>query len=99
VPILAARGVLTGILCAAITIATILLLVKVLVSWAFVFGFRPPITGPVRWFLDLLDDVTEPLLRPLRRLMPPVRAGGVGLDLSVIVAFVILAVLRIALNC
>jgi YggT family protein len=99
VPILAARGVLTGVLCAAITILTILLLVKVLVSWAFVFGFRPPITGPVRWFLDLLDDVTEPLLRPLRRLMPPVRAGGVGLDLSVIVAFVILAVLRIALNC
>lgn len=98
-PILAARGVLTGVLCAAITILTILLLVKVLVSWAFVFGFRPPITGPVRWFLDLLDDVTEPLLRPLRRLMPPVRAGGVGLDLSVIVAFVILAVLRIALNC
>jgi YggT family protein len=99
VPILAARGVLTGVLCAAITILTILLLVKVLVSWAFVFGFRPPITGPVRWFLDLLDDVTEPLLRPLRRLMPPVRAGGVGLDLSVIVAFVILAALRIALNC
>jgi len=99
VPILAARGVLTGVLCAAITILTILLLVKVLVSWAFVFGFRPPITGPVRWFLDLLDDVTEPLLRPLRRFMPPVRAGGVGLDLSVIVAFVILAVLRIALNC
>ena len=98
-PILAARGVLTGVLCAAITILTILLLVKVLVSWAFVFGFRPPITGPVRWFLDLLDDVTEPLLRPLRRFMPPVRAGGVGLDLSVIVAFVILAVLRIALNC
>ncbi len=98
-PIIAARGVATGVLCAAITVLTILLLVKVLVSWAFVFGFRPPITGPVRWLLDLLDDVTEPLLRPLRRLIPPVRAGGVGLDLSVLVAFVILAVLRIALNC
>lgn len=98
-PILAARGVVTGILCAAITILTILLLVKVVVSWALAFGFRPPIAGPVRWALDLLDDVTEPLLRPLRRLVPPVRAGGVGLDLSVIVAFVILAVLRIALDC
>lgn len=98
-PILAARGVATGVLCAAITILTILLLVKVLVSWALVFGFRPPVTGPVRWLLDLLDDVTEPLLRPLRRLIPPVRAGGMGLDLSVLVAFVILAVLRIALDC
>jgi YggT family protein len=49
--------------------------------------------------LDLLDDVTEPILRPLRALIPPIRAGGVGLDLSIIIAFVILAVLRTALNC
>lgn len=94
-----AAGVVVSVLCVAITVLTILLLVKVLVSWALVFGFRPPVSGPVRWSLDLLDDVTEPLLRPLRRLVPPVRAGGMGLDLSVIVAFVILAVLRIALNC
>lgn len=98
-PMLAAAGVVASLLCAAITILTILLLLKVLVSWALLFGFRPPAVGPGRWLLDLLDDVTEPLLRPLRRLIPPVRAGGVGLDLSVIVAFVILAVLRIALGC
>ncbi|GIV00789.1 MAG: hypothetical protein KatS3mg014_2404 [Actinomycetota bacterium] len=98
-PTLAGAGAIVTVLCAAITILTLLLLLKVLVSWALLFGFRPPVTGPVRWALDLLDDVTEPLLRPLRRLIPPVRAGGVGLDLSVIVAFVILAVLRIALGC
>lgn len=98
-PIVAAGSVVTSVLCVAITVYTILLLIKVLVSWAFLFGFRPPITGPVRWFLDLLDDVTEPLLRPLRALIPPIRAGGVGLDLSVIVAFVILWVLRVALKC
>ncbi|GBC87686.1 hypothetical protein HRbin12_01703 [bacterium HR12] len=98
-PTLAAAGAIVTVLCAAITILTLLLLLKVLVSWALLFGFRPPVTGPVRWALDLLDEVTEPLLRPLRRLIPPVRAGAVGLDLSVIVAFVILAVLRIALGC
>jgi YggT family protein len=49
--------------------------------------------------LDVLDDVTEPVLRPLRALIPPIRAGGMGLDLSIIVAFVILAVLRTALKC
>jgi len=77
---------------------TIILFIKVIVSWALMFGFRPPYSGPVRWALDLLDDITEPVLRPLRRLIPPVRAGGVGLDLSVIVAFVILWVLQIALS-
>ena len=80
-------------------IYTIVLFVRVLVSWAYLFGLRPPISGPLRTILDLLEDVTEPVLRPLRALIPPIRAGGVGLDLSIIIAFVILAVLRTALNC
>lgn len=88
-----------GIVCLLLTIYTILLFVRVIVSWAFLFGFRPPYSGPVRTVLDLLQDVTEPVLRPLRAMIPPLRAGGVGLDLSIIVAFVILAVLRTALNC
>jgi YggT family protein len=96
---IAAESVVLDVLCVVITVYTIILLVKVLVSWALMFGFRPPISGPFRWIIDLLDDVTEPVLRPLRALIPPVRAGGMGLDLSVIVAFVILAVLRTALNC
>ena len=87
------------ILCIVLTIYTIVLFVRVIVSWAFLFGFRPPYSGPVRTVLDLIEDVTEPVLRPLRAMIPPVRAGGVGLDLSMIVAFVILAVLRRALNC
>jgi YggT family protein len=95
----AAENVLLNLLCVVLTVYTILLFVRVIVSWAFLFGFRPPYSGPLRTILDLLDDVTEPILRPLRALIPPVRAGGVGLDLSILIAFVILAVLRTALNC
>jgi YggT family protein len=87
------------IVCVVLTIYTIILFVRVLVSWAYLFGLRPPISGPLRTILDLLEDVTEPVLRPLRALIPPIRAGGVGLDLSIIIAFVILAVLRTALDC
>ncbi|MGH9071005.1 MAG: YggT family protein [Acidimicrobiales bacterium] len=43
--------------------------------------------GRVRSALGL---VTEPLLSPLRRLLPPVRAGGAALDLSPIIVFVVL---------
>ena len=85
--------------CVVITVYTITLFVRVILSWVTLLGFRPPFSGPFRSILDLLDDVTEPVLRPLRSLIPPVRAGGVGLDLSIIVAFVILAVLRTALGC
>jgi len=96
---IAAESALLSVLCVVLTVYTLILFVKVLASWAVMFGFRPPISGPMRWFLDLLDDVTEPVLRPLRAIIPPVRAGGMGLDISIIVAFVILAVLRTALNC
>ncbi len=94
-----AQSAVMSVVCVVLTAYTIILFVRVLVSWAFMFGFRPPYSGPLRTVLDLLDDVTEPVLRPLRALIPPIRAGGVGLDLSIIIAFVILAVLRTALNC
>ena len=94
-----AQSAVMDIVCVVLTAYTIILFIRVLVSWAFLFGFRPPYSGPLRTVLDLLDDVTEPVLRPLRALIPPIRAGGVGLDLSIIIAFVILAVVRTALNC
>ena len=94
-----ARNALLGIVCVVVTVYTIVLFVRVFVSWAFLLGLRRPHSGLGRTLLDLLEDVTEPVLRPLRALIPPIRAGGVGLDLSILIAFVILAVLRTALNC
>lgn len=44
--------------------------------------------------MDLIHDVTEPVLRPFRSLIPPVRTGAVALDLSPIIVFVILEVLQ-----
>ena len=82
------------VLCLLLTVYWIILFIRVLVSWAYLFGLRPPVSGPFRTVLDLLEDVTEPVLRPLRALIPPIRAGGMGLDLSIIIAFVILLVLQ-----
>jgi YggT family protein len=94
-----AESSLLTVVCVVLTAYTIILFIRVIISWAYMFGFRPPYSGPMRTILDLLEDVTEPVLRPLRALIPPIRAGGVGLDLSIIIAFVILAVLRTALSC
>jgi YggT family protein len=35
----------------------------------------------------VLYRLAEPVLAPVRRLLPPVRAGGIGIDLSFIVVF------------
>jgi YggT family protein len=81
------------LLCLALTVYWLVLLARVIVSWIELAGVRPPVTGPLRTLFELLFDVTEPVLRPIRRIVPP--AGP--LDLSVIVAFVIIFVLQNAL--
>lgn len=66
----------------------IVLVARALLSWVPV---RPgsPITGVTR----VLDRITEPVLRPVRRLLPPIRAGGMGIDLSIIVVIVVAEIL------
>ncbi len=79
--------------CIALSAYSFLLLARVVVSWLEFFGIRPPVDGPLRAVYQLLFDVTEPPLRLLRRIVPP--AGM--FDLSVVVAFVVIFVVRTAL--
>ena len=81
------------LVCIALPIYSLILLARVIVSWIELAGVRPPPTGPLRTLFELLFDVTEPVLRLLRRVIPP--AGP--LDLSVVVAFVIIFVLQTAI--
>lgn len=56
---------------------------------------------PARWFIliaELLFMVTDPPVKALRKLIPPVRIGGVGLDVSILVLFFGLQVLMVALS-
>lgn len=49
---------------------------------------RLPWGHPVRKVLDVLNSVFDPLLRPIRKVLPPVRIGGGGLDLSPLVLII-----------
>jgi YggT family protein len=68
----------------------IALIARALLSW---FPMEPgtPLYGVVR----TLDRFTEPVLRPIRRLLPPVRAGGMAIDLSIIIAILVLEIVVI----
>ena len=81
---------LSQLICFALFVYMLVLLLRVILSWLQFAGWRPPISGPLRSGYEVVIDVTEPPLRLLRRIVPPV---GV-LDLSVLVAFVVIAVLR-----
>ena len=75
-----------GVPCAAITIYIVILLLRAVFSW-----FPPP-SGGMSTFYRILMDLTEPVLAPLRRMIPP--AGM--FDLSFTVLFVFLIILRTA---
>ena len=65
-----------------------LIFVRVLLTWVNPDPYRPTIDHPL---IRLLQRVTDPVLTPLRRIIPPV--GGT-IDVSPIVALVILEILR-----
>ena len=73
-----------GVPCAAITIYIVILLLRAVFSW-----FPPP-GGGMATLYRILMDLTEPVLAPLRRMIPP--AGM--FDLSFTVLFVFLIILR-----
>ena len=58
-----------------------------------VFSWLHPQRGGVLWRIDrFLITATEPYLAIFRRLLPMVRLGAVGMDLSPVVALVVLFV-------
>ena len=89
---LAASNPIGTLFCLALLVAWLLLLARVILSWIEFAGWHPPPTGPLRSAYDLVSDVTEVAIKPLRRIVPP--AGM--FDLSVLVAFIIIFVLRLA---
>lgn len=72
------------ILCALVTVFIIVLFLRVVLSW-----FPAP-SGGAATFYRILLDLTEPVLAPLRRMIPPIGM----LDLSVTVLLVFLFIVR-----
>ncbi|HXY72445.1 MAG TPA: YggT family protein [Actinomycetota bacterium] len=79
------------IFCDLLALYWLILFIRILLSW-----FPPPGSGPLRTGYNLIYDLTEPVLRPVRGLLPPIRAGSMGLDLSPILVFIVIFVLQAA---
>ncbi|HWB66893.1 MAG TPA: YggT family protein [Mycobacteriales bacterium] len=70
-----------------------LLLVRLVMDYVMMFArsFRP--SGAAAALLEVAYSVTDPPLRALRRVIPPLRLGSVALDLSFLVLFIAVSVL------
>lgn len=78
--------------CLLLTIYWVILLVRILLSW-----FPLPSSGAVRKVFEVVYGLTEPVLRPLRGFLPPLRFGAVALDLSPIIVFIVIQVLQVSI--
>jgi YggT family protein len=69
-----------------------LLIGRAVIGWVMVFNrdFRP--TGPLVVVLEIMYSVTDPPLRLLGRLIPPLRVGNYALDLAFILLFVVVLI-------
>ena len=85
-------GGVKGLISTLLLVYELILIVRLLSTW-----LPPPSSGPMRTAYNLLVDVTEPVLRPVRKLIPPVRMGMTALDLSPILVFIVIGVVRQAL--
>ncbi|MDP8992308.1 MAG: YggT family protein [Actinomycetota bacterium] len=82
------------ILCTAVQLYVYVLVARILLSW---FPITPGST--LASVFSVLYKVTEPVLGPLRRLLPPVGIGGMGFDLSPIIVFLVIQLLLLPILC
>jgi YggT family protein len=68
------------------TVYIVLIFIRILTSWIP----RMPYNRYLAAFLQFLNDVTDPYLNIFRRFLPMVRLGPGALDLSPIVAVIVL---------
>ena len=86
--------VVAAVLYYALTVFLVLLFLRLIFEYVFLLArsFRP--SGLVAMLLELIYTVTDPPLKALRRVLPPLRIGGVSLDLAFLLLFVVVSILR-----
>jgi len=74
--------------------ALLLLLARIVLDWVQMLSksWRP--SGFVLVLCEIIYSITDPPLRAIRAVLPPIRLGMVALDLSPLVLFVIIYILR-----
>lgn len=86
--------VVAAVLYYLLTVFLVLLFLRLIFEYVFLLarGFRP--SGLVAMLLELIYSVTDPPLKVLRRVLPPLRIGGVSIDLAFLVLFIVVSILR-----
>ena len=84
---------LFGVLDLLLRVAMYIIIAQAILSWLVAFNVINTYNDFVRSFLNALDPITEPLYRPIRKILPDFG----GLDFSPMVVLLLIYVIRILL--
>ena len=71
-----------------------LLWIRFIVDWVQVFARSWSPAGPLLVVLEVVYSITDPPIKALRRVIPPLRLGSVALDLSFLIVIISAYLLR-----
>jgi YggT family protein len=74
-----------------------LLLARLVVEWVQAFARSWTPRGPLLVVLEVIYTLTDPPIKFVRRFVPPLRIGGIAIDVAFIIVLIFVYVLR-ALN-
>jgi YggT family protein len=79
-------GIIFQIVSVVLQLLSVVLIVYVVISWLYAFDIVDRRNAFIRSVWVFCSRVTDPILRPLRRLIPPIA----GVDLSVMVLLLLI---------
>ncbi|RAX19322.1 MULTISPECIES: YggT family protein [Actinomyces] len=87
-------AIVVSIISSLLNLYILILLIRVVLDWIQLFArsWRP--TGVVLVLANAVYGLTDPPLRQIRRFVPLVRLGGVGIDLSFLVLWFGIVIVR-----
>lgn len=85
-------GSVIGIIADLIFVYIVILIVRLVLDYVQMFARSWQPRGVVLVLAEVVYSLTDPPLKALRRLIPPLRIGGVAIDLSFLVLIVALQV-------
>ncbi len=68
----------------------ILIIAWIVIGWVVAFRGSLPYNRPLRAVTGFIEETVTPYLNLFRRILPPIGAGGMAIDLSPMIALILL---------
>ena len=84
-------GLIGGVLGIILTLFIFVMIARLVLDWIVTLSDSSSWAYKPR---EVTHKLTEPVIAPVRKVLPPIRAGGLAIDLAFTIVFILALVLR-----